>query len=118
LSLAALAKLLGVKRHTAEDALHSERSARAVLSRRELFAAGGALAVGSAFSFLRPMPELSPMMATIVDINSEVIVGLAKQMAWVLQLSFNVALGGQSEADYRERIRQQMRSELMEVLYR
>jgi hypothetical protein len=36
----------------------SERAARAVLTRRNLFAAGGALAAGSVFSF--PKPELWP----------------------------------------------------------
>jgi hypothetical protein len=41
------AQLLGVQPHQAEDALHSERAARAVLSRRSLFAAGAALAAGS-----------------------------------------------------------------------
>jgi len=34
--------------------MHSERAARAVLTRRILFAAGAALATGSAFSFGRP----------------------------------------------------------------
>lgn len=45
--LATLAKMLGVPSRLAEDALHSESAARAVLSRRNLFAAGAALAVGS-----------------------------------------------------------------------
>lgn len=52
------ARLLGIKPDHAEDALHSERAARAVLTRRNLFAAGGALAAGSVFSF--PKPELWP----------------------------------------------------------
>jgi hypothetical protein len=46
-ALSNLAKMLGVPAHQAEDALHSERAARAVLSRRSLFAAGAALAAGS-----------------------------------------------------------------------
>jgi hypothetical protein len=46
-SLARLAKMLGVPTRLAEDALHSERAARAVLSRRNLFAAGAAMAAGS-----------------------------------------------------------------------
>ena len=50
-SLSRFARLLGLPAHQAEDALHSERAARAVLSRRSFFAAGGALAAGSAFSF-------------------------------------------------------------------
>lgn len=52
------AKLLGLPVHQAEDALYSERSARAVLSRRSLFAAAGALAAGTAFSF--PVPRRPP----------------------------------------------------------
>lgn len=46
-ALLRFAKLLGVQPHQAEDALHSESAARAVLSRRNLFAAGAALAAGS-----------------------------------------------------------------------
>jgi hypothetical protein len=46
-ALQTLAKMLGVPTRLAEDALHSESAARAVLSRRNLFAAAGALAVGS-----------------------------------------------------------------------
>ena len=53
MSLSRFAKLLGLPTHQAEDALHSERAARAVLSRRSFFAAGGALAAGTAFSFGR-----------------------------------------------------------------
>ncbi len=41
------ASLLGVPPRLAEDCLYSESAARAVLSRRNLFAAGAALAVGS-----------------------------------------------------------------------
>jgi hypothetical protein len=47
--LAAFAKLLGLPARLAEDALHSERAARAVLTRRNLFAAAGAMAAGSVF---------------------------------------------------------------------
>lgn len=47
-ALRTLASMLGVAPRLAEDALHSESAARAVLSRRNLFAAGAALAVGSA----------------------------------------------------------------------
>lgn len=45
--LATLARMLGVPSRLAEDALHSEGAARAVLSRRNLFAAGAAMAAGS-----------------------------------------------------------------------
>lgn len=46
-ALLQLAKMLGVAPRLAEEALHSESAARAVLSRRNLFAASAALAVGS-----------------------------------------------------------------------
>lgn len=46
-----LAKMLGLSPEQAEASMHSERAARAVLTRRNLFAAGAALAVGSSFSF-------------------------------------------------------------------
>lgn len=51
-----LAKMLGLSTEHAEASLHSERAARAVLTRRNLFAAGGALAAGSVFSFAAPDP--------------------------------------------------------------
>lgn len=47
MSLQTFAKMLGLPTRLAEDALHSESSARAVLTRRSLFAAGAALAAGS-----------------------------------------------------------------------
>jgi len=46
-----LAKLLGLSEQNAGDSLTSERAARAVLSRRNFFAAGAAMATASAFSF-------------------------------------------------------------------
>ena len=46
-----LAKMLGLSTEHTEASMHSERAARAVLTRRNLFAAGAALAAGSAFSF-------------------------------------------------------------------
>lgn len=52
--LDALAKMLGLSREHAEASMHSESAAKAALSRRDLFAAGAALAVGSAFSFAQP----------------------------------------------------------------
>jgi len=52
-----LAKMLGLSRDDAEASMHSDRAARAVLSRRNLFAAGAALATGAAFSFGAAEPE-------------------------------------------------------------
>lgn len=49
-ALLQLATMLGVAPRLAEDALHSESAARAVLSRRNLFVAGAALAVGSSLT--------------------------------------------------------------------
>ncbi len=45
------AKLVGVAPRHAEDALHSERAAKATLSRRGMFGASAALAAGVAFGF-------------------------------------------------------------------
>lgn len=56
-ALTKLAGMLGVRPELAEDALHSERAARAVLTRRNLLAAGAALASGAAFSLPVPEPE-------------------------------------------------------------
>lgn len=55
-ALQKFARMLGLGDDQAEDALRSESAARAVLSRRNLFAAGAALAAGSAFSFAAPDP--------------------------------------------------------------
>ncbi len=53
----ALAKLLGLTPEHAEASMHSESAARAVLTRRNLFAAGAALATGSVFSFGATDPD-------------------------------------------------------------
>ena len=53
-----LAKMFGVRVDQAEDAMRSERGYHAALSRRDLFAAGGALAAGSVFSFPKHVPML------------------------------------------------------------
>lgn len=50
-ALQQLAKLLGLSEQNAGDSLTSERAARAVLSRRDLFAAGAAMASAAVFSF-------------------------------------------------------------------
>ena len=57
-ALAQFAKLLGLPAHHAEDALHSERAARAVLSRRSFFAAAGAMASGLVVSVPAPTARL------------------------------------------------------------
>jgi len=105
MSLAALAKLLGVKRHQAEDALHSERAARAVLSRRELFAASGALAAGAVFSFANPVRKLHPFM--------ECLVANASAQQWVIladatQVPFDI-LVGETESAFRDRLKREIR---------
>lgn len=45
------AKLLGIRPDQAEDALHSERAAKHVVSRRSFFGASAALTAGTVFSF-------------------------------------------------------------------
>lgn len=51
-----LSRLFGVKIGAVEDAMRSERGYRAALTRRSLFAAGAALAVGSVMSG-GPIPQ-------------------------------------------------------------
>ncbi len=48
------ARLLGIPSHQAEDALHSERAARHVLSRRSFFGVSAAMVAGAGFSFAKP----------------------------------------------------------------
>lgn len=117
MSLHALARLLGIKPHQAEGALHSERAARAVLSRRDLFAAGSALAVGSAFSFARPWRDLSPFIVAMLDAQAEVIVGTARQLSWVCNVPFHI-MNGEPEAALRDRVRRQLRTATLEILNR
>ena len=52
-ALQTLARMLGVAPRLAEDARFSERAARAALSRRNLFAAAGAMAAGTVFAQVR-----------------------------------------------------------------
>ena len=74
-ALDALARLLGVRPDLAEDVLHSERAARAVLTRRSLFAAAGAMAPSAAFSFPTPgrwiyyVPVVGEIISVTVTID-------------------------------------------------
>lgn len=52
------AKLVGVAPRHAEAALHSERVAQGVLSRRAMFSATAALAAGTVFGFPSPEPTV------------------------------------------------------------
>lgn len=108
MSLARLAKVLAVPRHQVEDALHSESAARAALSRRNFFAAGAALAVGSAFSFAKPIAELSPFMRVFLDIQAEATLNTARHLAWASNLPFAIAMG-ETENSFRERVRRELR---------
>jgi len=54
--IAQLARMLRLPPTDVEASMHSERAARAVLTRRNLFAAGAAMATGAAFSFATPEP--------------------------------------------------------------
>lgn len=73
--LSRFAKLLGLPHHQAEDALHSERAARAVLTRRSFFAAGGAMAASLAFSFPVPKPPCLIMGAAYSWADIEISLG-------------------------------------------
>ncbi len=71
-ALDTFAKLLGLPRHQAEDALHSERAAKAVLSRRSFFAAGAALAAGTVYApscelYVNPWAEAQEFMMNYED---------------------------------------------------
>jgi hypothetical protein len=68
-ALQTLARMLGVPQHQAEDALHSERAARAVISRRNLFAAGAAMVGASAFSFAAPVKGFYVWNSVLVEVG-------------------------------------------------
>ena len=52
-----LSGMLGIREDQAEDALHSERAANLVLSRRSFFGVSGALIAGTAFAFPTPAKD-------------------------------------------------------------
>ena len=52
------ARMMRVPLGDAEEAMRSDRAAKVVLSRRQLFLASGAMAAGSAFSFAAPELEV------------------------------------------------------------
>ena len=54
-ALTRFARLLGLPDHQAEDALHSERAARHVLTRRSFFGVSAAMAAGTVFGFVKPV---------------------------------------------------------------
>jgi hypothetical protein len=116
-SLAKLARLLGVPQYQVEDALHSENAARAVLSRRNFFAASGAMAIGSAFSFAKPLAELSPFMRAMLDIQAEAMTRSAGLLAWAHGLPFAIAIG-ETESCFKERARRELYRLTAEILYR
>lgn len=62
-ALRSFARLLGLRDDQAEDALVSERAARAVLTRRDFFAASAALASAKAFSFGAPVSTYESRIA-------------------------------------------------------
>lgn len=106
--------MLGIRPHQAEDALHSERAARAVLSRRDLFAAGSAMAVGSVFSFAKPAQALSPYLCFLLEAYVEGIVQSQRTMASWLGAPFTWRDG--TEAAFRERVRGQLTAAALGVL--
>jgi hypothetical protein len=92
--------MLGVKQRDAEDALHSERAARAVLSRRDLFAASGALALGTAFSFARPLVELSPILKCMLDCQAEVLLWMFVTALCIIALGLTAPFAWGYAAEY------------------
>lgn len=86
-ALKTLASMLGVRSDLAEGAMHSERAAKAVLSRRNLFAAAGAMAAGSVF-----MPVSAPTLAHefiggfTMQLSVEEMAGGAWSTTWVHKL--------------------------------
>jgi len=64
------AKLLGVRRDQAEDALQSERAAKLVVSRRSFLGVGAALATGALFSFPGVEAEAPQIVAPQLAIAS------------------------------------------------
>jgi hypothetical protein len=65
-ALQSFARMLGIAQHQAEDALHSEHAARAVLSRRSFFAAGASLASGLV---MVEIPTVDPTLELLRMIN-------------------------------------------------
>lgn len=111
MSLVALARMLGIKPHQAEDALHSEHAARAVLSRRDLFAAGGAMAAGSAFSFAPPPPS--------IEFYGNLFATVARRFVHDAALSRLInGATEETDAELRERFTLSLREELAKVRWR
>lgn len=70
------AKLLGIHRDQADDALRSERVAKHVIGRRSFFGAAAALASGAVFSFgTEPLVDdaVEPTIITKIDALAGVI---------------------------------------------
>lgn len=114
MSLAALARMLGIKPGQAEDALHSERAARAVLSRRDLFAAGGALAAGSVFSFA-PVWQPNAFMLALADVHASTWLETHRTLAYLFDLPVSI-LVGESASDFRDRARRVFLEETRKAL--
>ncbi len=72
-ALRQFARLLGLSDDLAEDALHSERAARHVVSRRTFFGAGCALAAGMVFGdaiqVVTPSPARAFLEAKVAEID-------------------------------------------------
>lgn len=84
-ALSRFARLLGLPAHQAEDALHSERAARHVLSRRSFFGVGATMVAGTAFGFAPPEPNWLDRLGVLYG---------------------DARLLGESDDAYRQRLRQ------------
>lgn len=98
-ALATLARMLGVAPRLAEDAMHSERAAKASLSRRNLLAAAGAMATGAMFCpsvelvrpCWRPPETLMPlvgvwnMVAMLASVHESTTRGYGNELEFLKQ---------------------------------
>lgn len=75
-----LAKMLGVPERAAEDALKSERLARATLSRRQALGGLAALATGRVFNF--PTPSISSIKFYLPITPPSAATGWAVRSVW------------------------------------
>ena len=89
--IAALAKMLRLSTEHAEASMHSDRVAHAVLTRRNLFAAGAALAAGSAFSFAQVQSFTYADWVSLIRF----IETMDRRVQWMRQAEF---LGGVRDA--------------------
>ena len=89
--------------------MHSENAARAVLSRRNFFAAGAALAAGSVFSF-SAKPSPADLWGIYLEIMAKVhaaqAVNMRHWMAAIVQVPEISLFDSETDERYRARVHQ------------